>query len=100
MIIGRFLSAQLPYLHDSFSRRQAAARNRRPSTVHRPVEQFALRTRDPDELLPWSIIDVGVRREFLLRERERAREQEWTDDCRQAGCLGCGACRMADCEAG
>ncbi|MFO7900384.1 MAG: TIGR03960 family B12-binding radical SAM protein [Planctomycetota bacterium] len=65
-----------------------------------PVEEFALRARDPDELLPWSMIDVGVRREYLLKERERARAQEWTADCRQAGCLGCGACRMAECEAG
>ncbi|MFW6159082.1 MAG: TIGR03960 family B12-binding radical SAM protein [Planctomycetota bacterium] len=62
-----------------------------------PVEQFALRTRDPDELLPWSMIDVGVRREFLLRERERSREREWTPDCRRAGCLGCGLHQVGRC---
>lgn len=64
-----------------------------------PVEQFALRRRDPDELLPWSMIDVGVRREFLVAERERARAGEWTPDCRRAGCLGCGIRESAHCEA-
>ena len=57
-----------------------------------PVEAFALRPRDIDELLPWSIIDVGVRREFLLEERQRSLAGEWTPDCRAAGCLGCGVC--------
>ena len=58
-----------------------------------PVEQFALRAREVDELLPWSMIDVGVTREYLLKELERARRGEWTPDCRTAGCGGCGACK-------
>ena len=57
-----------------------------------PVEEFALRRRDVDELLPWSMIDVGIRREFLLEERRRSLAGEWTPDCRTAGCLGCGIC--------
>jgi len=55
-----------------------------------PVAEFALRERDPDELLSWEMIDVGVRREFLLEERRRSAEGEWTPDCRAAGCLRCG----------
>ena len=58
-----------------------------------PVSEFATRTRDVDELLPWSMVDVGVRREFLLEERRRSLAGEWTADCRDAGCVGCGVCR-------
>ena len=57
-----------------------------------PVERFALRARDVDELLPWDMIDVGLRREFLIGERERSQAREWTDDCRLAGCVHCGVC--------
>jgi len=57
-----------------------------------PVAELALRSRDVDELLPWSMIDVGVSREFLLEERRRSLALEWTSDCRLAGCLGCGVC--------
>ena len=57
-----------------------------------PIAEFALRERGTDELLPWAMIDVGLRREFLLRERERSINREWTPDCRTAGCTGCGVC--------
>jgi len=43
-----------------------------------------------NELLPWDMIDVGVSKKFLLRERERAYSGIITPDCRQ-GCSGCGA---------
>ena len=43
-----------------------------------------------DELLPWDMIDVGVTKSFLLRERSKAYEGLITPDCRQ-GCSGCGA---------
>ena len=43
-----------------------------------------------DEVLPWDTIDPGVRKPFLLRERERAYRSEITPDCRR-GCAGCGA---------
>ena len=43
-----------------------------------------------DEVLPWDTIDPGVRKDFLLRERERAFRSEITPDCRH-GCAGCGA---------
>ena len=57
-----------------------------------PAAEFALRARDTDELLPWAMIDIGVRREFLLEERRRSLAREWTADCRTAGCTGCGVC--------
>ena len=43
-----------------------------------------------DELLPWDPIDVGVSKQFLLRERSRAYAETITPDCRH-GCAGCGA---------
>ena len=43
-----------------------------------------------DEILPWDTIDVGVRKDFLKRERNRAYEGQVTPDCRH-GCAGCGA---------
>jgi radical SAM-linked protein len=38
------------------------------------------------------MIDVGVRREYLLEEWENARSEVLTPDCRQGGCTGCGVC--------
>ena len=43
-----------------------------------------------DELLPWDVIDVGVSKAFLKRERRRAYDGMVTPDCRH-GCAGCGA---------
>ncbi len=42
------------------------------------------------EVLPWDTIDVGVTKQFLLNERNRAYEEKITPDCRH-GCSGCGA---------
>lgn len=35
---------------------------------------YALRARRPEEILPWSMIEAGLPRDFLLKERDRARE--------------------------
>ena len=43
-----------------------------------------------DELLPWDMMDIGVSKKFLLRERKKAYAGVVTPDCRQ-GCSGCGA---------
>ena len=42
------------------------------------------------ELLPWDHIDVGVSKEFLICERNRAYAAQVTPDCREK-CAGCGA---------
>ena len=47
--------------------------------------------------MPWDIIDSGVTKEYLLREREKAFAGETTPDCRQ-GCTGCGMSRLTDCS--
>jgi radical SAM family uncharacterized protein/radical SAM-linked protein len=53
---------------------------------------FYHRRRELDEPLPWDHIDCGVRREFLLAEREAALVGASTPDCRSAECTGCGVC--------
>ncbi|MBQ8396775.1 MAG: TIGR03960 family B12-binding radical SAM protein [Clostridia bacterium] len=46
-----------------------------------------------DEVLPWEIIDCGVKREFFLRERAKAYASTTTPNCRQA-CSACGANKL------
>ena len=54
---------------------------------------YASRERGMDEVLPWDMIDVGVRRAHLVRERERCYASELSPDCRKQ-CSACGAARM------
>lgn len=54
-------------------------------------EEYAQRARTPGEALPWSHISAGVSEEFLLREREKALQAEFSPDCRTSACLKCGA---------
>ena len=46
-----------------------------------------------DEWLPWDVIDAGVTKEFLLRERERAYAEKTTPACSEH-CSGCGANKL------
>ena len=43
-----------------------------------------------EEVLAWDMFDVGVRKNFLLKERHTAYESKVTPDCREK-CAGCGA---------
>ena len=54
---------------------------------------YANRTREKEELLPWDVTSVGVTKNFLWRERERAYEAVITPDCR-VQCTGCGANKL------
>ena len=51
---------------------------------------YANRKAGEDELFPWDFLDIGVSKEFLLREYRKSRREETTPDCRTA-CSGCGA---------
>ena len=53
---------------------------------------YAHRRFADDEHLPWEIIDTGIRKKFLLEEKEKAARGEFTADCVSSGCQGCGAC--------
>jgi len=50
---------------------------------------YTHRERPTDELLPWDFIDVGVTKNFLMREWEKSKKGETTPNCRDA-CAGCG----------
>ncbi len=51
---------------------------------------FANREMDDNEVLPWDMIDCGVSKSFLIRERHKAREAATTPSCKEK-CSGCGA---------
>lgn len=51
---------------------------------------YTARERGTDEVFPWEHLDIGVSREFLYREWEKAREGVASVNCRN-GCEGCGA---------
>ncbi len=57
---------------------------------HISLEFYNTRTRELDEILPWDFIDIGVTKEFLIREWKNAQEEKVTPNCRQR-CSGCGA---------
>ena len=57
------------------------------------AEFYASRERSVDEVLPWDMIDVGVRKAHLIREREKCYASELSPDCRHQ-CLACGALKL------
>jgi len=56
------------------------------------MEFYANRVREEDEILPWDHISCGVKKEYLLEEKEKALKGETTPDCRFEKCTGCGVC--------
>ncbi len=54
---------------------------------------YAHRRMDHNEILPWDYADIGVSKEFLIEEHERAYRGETTPSCRDA-CMGCGAAQF------
>ncbi len=57
------------------------------------AEAWAQREIEPEAALPWEVVDMGVSREFLLRERARALDAQGSEDCRAGKCQGCGVQR-------
>ena len=54
---------------------------------------YANRAFGLDEWLPWDVIDCGVSKDFLKRERERAYAETTTPACSEH-CSGCGANKL------
>ena len=54
---------------------------------------YANREHPVDSVLPWDHIDVGVRKEHLLHEREQCYKSALTPDCRRQ-CSACGAAKL------
>ncbi len=53
-------------------------------------EFYAYRKIEHDEILPWDHIDIGVRKEHLIKEHDLAYKELTTPSCREK-CTGCGA---------
>lgn len=51
---------------------------------------YVHRERPDDEMFPWDFIDIGITKDFLLKEWHRAHDEEVTLNCREK-CAGCGA---------
>lgn len=51
-----------------------------------------------DTALPWDVVDSGVTRAFLLKEKERAYNEESTESCRSGKCHNCGVQRWGSCQ--
>ncbi|MFC2157192.1 TIGR03960 family B12-binding radical SAM protein [Acidobacteriota bacterium] len=49
---------------------------------------------DPDIPLPWDHVDTGVKKEFLLSEREKAYNTETTPSCLDIQCAQCDGCSV------
>ena len=58
---------------------------------------FANRSMPDDEVLPWDMIDCGVSKSFLLRERHKSQEAATTPSCKEK-CSDCGANGLVDPE--
>ncbi|MGL4730934.1 MAG: TIGR03960 family B12-binding radical SAM protein [Clostridium sp.] len=50
---------------------------------------YTYRERKYEEILPWDFIDIGVTKEYLMKENENAKKVSVTPDCRER-CTGCG----------
>ena len=57
------------------------------------IDFYNTRKRSLDEVFPWDFIDIGVTKEFLKKEWERAMSGEVTPNCR-AKCSGCGVAKF------
>ncbi len=49
-----------------------------------------------DEVLPWDVIDNGVTKQYLLKERHLAYQTKTTPNC-MGKCNGCGAAKLGRC---
>ena len=54
---------------------------------------YSNRVWSEDEVLPWDVIDCGVTKEFLKRERKNAYIEKTTPSCREK-CSGCGVNKL------
>ena len=57
------------------------------------MDFYTTRGYGEDEVLPWDIIDIGVTKQFLQRERKLAYEAKTTPSCAEH-CSGCGANKL------
>jgi len=56
--------------------------------------QYIDRERGEDEVFPWEVIDIGVKREYLYREWQRAKASKVSPGCSDRECPDCKRCGM------
>jgi len=56
------------------------------------IDFYTARSRNTEEPLPWDHIDVGIEKDYLIEEWEKAIRGELTPDCRTGNCNACGVC--------
>jgi radical SAM-linked protein len=56
------------------------------------VEEESLRERELDESLPWDDVDIGVKKEYFLRELEKSKNHTLTEECVFPCTHHCGVC--------
>jgi radical SAM superfamily enzyme YgiQ (UPF0313 family) len=54
---------------------------------------YVTRRRGFEEVLPWDFVDIGVRKDYLRNEYERALEGKFTPPCKVGSCKTCGVCK-------
>ncbi|AMK10665.1 radical SAM protein [Pseudodesulfovibrio indicus] len=54
------------------------------------------RERGEDEPFPWEVVDIGVRREHLWKEWQRAKESKVSPGCSPRGCAHCAGCGVEE----
>jgi hypothetical protein len=55
---------------------------------------YVYRERDPAERLPWDFIDHGIKKSFLQKEYQRAKQAKTTPACQVDTCRMCGVCEV------
>ncbi|MEG1930310.1 MAG: TIGR03960 family B12-binding radical SAM protein [Anaerovorax sp.] len=65
--------------------------------THVDGDFYAFKRRSYEELLPWDLIDTGIKKDFLIEENKQAIAEIQTPDCRK-GCIGCGINERINCE--
>ena len=53
---------------------------------------YVLRERNLNEKLPWDFIDHGIKKSYLQREYQRAKQELTSPDCQVETCRICGVC--------
>jgi radical SAM family uncharacterized protein len=57
---------------------------------------YLSRERNENEVLPWDHLSSGIIKKFLISERKKSFEQEFTPDCFIDACPDCGACARSE----
>jgi len=81
--VGRLIKA----VHEKDGDWKGAAKE-----LNMDTDFYVTRRRAFTEVLPWDFIDIGVRKDYLMDEYQRALEGKYTPPCKVGICKTCGVC--------